>query len=84
MLLYFAALLPHGIFELPALILAAALGLFLCRQMTRRCRHDETALPLPVCLTQIARVFLLLIAPLLAVAAVMEAYVTPLLIGLFS
>jgi Uncharacterized membrane protein len=79
---YLAAILPHGIFELPALILSFALGLMLCRQMTLLCRRKENAAAqlsrLPV---QILRVFLLLILPLLAAAAFMEANVTPLILN---
>jgi len=40
MLLYAASLLPHGIFELPALILAFSMGLYICGHLTRRCRRD--------------------------------------------
>lgn len=83
MLLYLAALIPHGIFELPALVLSFAAGLFLCGQITRRIRHDETAWPLSQCVTLVSQTFLFLILPLLAVAALMEAYVTPLFIALF-
>jgi stage II sporulation protein M len=79
---YALALLPHGIFELPALILSFSMGLFLCGQITRRFRHDETAIPLTQCLIHAARLLLLLIVPLLTVAAVTEAYVTPLLLSL--
>ena len=35
MLLYAASLLPHGIFELPALILAFSMGLYICGHLTR-------------------------------------------------
>ncbi|MDO4315613.1 MAG: stage II sporulation protein M [Oscillospiraceae bacterium] len=83
-LVYLAALLPHGIFELPALVLAFAMGLYVCGQLTRRCRRDENALHVWDCLVLISRMLLLVQLPLLAVAAVMEAYVTPLLISLFT
>ena len=43
MLLYAASLLPHGIFELPALILAFSMGLYICGHLTRRCRRDPAA-----------------------------------------
>jgi len=81
---YFAALLPHGIFELPALVLSFAMGLFCCSQVTRRCRKDETALRVTDCLFQMSRVFVLLIVPLLLVAALMESYVTPLIASYFN
>jgi stage II sporulation protein M len=80
--LYLAALLPHGIFELPALVLAFAAGLYLCGDLTRRCRRQQTA-PFALTAANLSRVYLLLITPLLAAAAVAEAYVTPRVLSLF-
>lgn len=80
---YFAALLPHGIFELPALVLSFSMGLFCCSQVTRRIRKDETALRVWDCLYQMSRVFVLLLVPLLLAAALMESYVTPLIASYF-
>lgn len=81
---YFAALLPHAVFELPALVLAIAMGLFACGQMTRRCRKDETAIPLWDCFVHLSRLLLLVLLPLLAAAAWTEAYVTPWVVSLFQ
>lgn len=83
LLAYFAALVPHGIFELPALILAFAMGLYVCGHLTRRCRRDENALHVWDCLVLISRMLLLVQIPLLAVAAVAEAYITPAVASLF-
>lgn len=80
---YFAALLPHGIFELPALVLAFGMGLYVCGQMTARCRGVEGALHAWDCLVLIARMLLLVLLPLLIAAAFMEAFVTPLAASLF-
>lgn len=83
LLAYLAALLPHGILELPALILAFAMGLYVCGHLTRRCRKDENTLHLWDCLVQISRMLLLVLVPLLAAAALVEAYVTPVVASLF-
>ena len=80
--LYFTALLPHGIFELPALILALAAALRLCRDMTRLCRKRETQ-PFGHTVADCARVYALTVVPLLILASALEAYVTPWLVGLF-
>lgn len=80
---YAASLLPHGIFELPALILAFSMGLYICGHLTRRCRRDPAALPLGACLGLAARLLVFLLLPLLILAALTEAYVTPLAAGLF-
>lgn len=83
LLAYLAALLPHGILELPALILAFSMGLYVCGHLTRRCRRDKSALHVWDCLVLISRMLLLVLIPLLAVAAVTEAYVTPVIASLF-
>ncbi|WP_298022429.1 stage II sporulation protein M [uncultured Dysosmobacter sp.] len=82
MLGYLAAIVPHGIFELPALVLAFAMGLYVCGQLTRRCRRDSSALHVWDCLVLISRMLLLVLIPLLAVSAVVEAYVTPAVLSL--
>ena len=81
---YFAALLPHGIFELPALIVSLAMGLWACGQLTRRCRGDGTARSLRNCLALMLRMLLAVLIPLLAAAALIEAYVTPVVAALLS
>lgn len=80
---YLAGVVPHGIFELPALILALALGLYLCRCITDYVRRNTKGTVLPA-LKQILRAFLLRVLPLLMAASVMEAYVTPAVLRLLS
>ena len=81
---FLAAVLPHGLAEFPALILAFGVGLYVCGQVTRRLfRRDESALHIWDCLVRISRMLLLVLIPLLAVAAILEAYVTPLVAALF-
>ena len=84
LLLYAAALVPHGIFEIPALLVAFACGLYLCRTVTRTLLGRETAMPLPQALLSLVRVYVAVIVPLLVVASVVEAYVTPWFASLFS
>ena len=81
---FLAAVLPHGLAEFPALILAFGVGLYVCGQVTRRLfRRDESALHIWDCLVLRSRMLLLVLIPLLAVAAILEAYVTPLVPALF-
>ncbi|WP_295579075.1 stage II sporulation protein M [uncultured Oscillibacter sp.] len=82
-LVYLALILPHGVFELPALVIALGTGLYICRQTTGLCRGREGALPLPLCLLLMSRVLLLVLVPLLTAAALIEAYVTPMVASLF-
>ena len=72
-----------GALTLAALILAFSMGLYICGHLTRRCRRDPAALPLGACLGLAARLLVFLLLPLLILAALTEAYVTPLAAGLF-
>jgi len=80
---YLAGLLPHGIFELPALILSFSGGLYLCGQITRRIRKRPTERTLFQSISCVSRVYVAAVAPLLLAAAFLEAYVTPLFLSLF-
>lgn len=78
---YLIGILPHGIFELTALILSCAMGLLLCRTGTDRLLKRDGVVPLLPCLTDCLRVFLFIIVPLLFAAALVETYLTPLLLA---
>ena len=81
---WLAGLLPHGVFELPALVLSMAMGLCVCGHVSRRVRGDKSALSLWECLALTSRMLFLAAAPLLAAAALAEAYVTPAVAAFFS
>lgn len=81
-LLLAAGILPHGIFELPALCLSLAAGLCLFQNINRYIRKNEKGLMKPL-LLNILRVTGLVVIPLLVVAAIMESYVTPAVMQLF-
>jgi len=76
---YLAGILPHGVFEIPALILSGALGLRLGYAFVRflRRRGDlrgEFLMSL--------RTYFIVILPLLIIAAFIETFITTSLIGL--
>ena len=81
LLVFLSGILPHGIFEIPALLLSMAGGLCLCKNINTYIRKNEKGVMKPL-LLNLLRVACLLL-PLLAVAAVLEAYVTPLVMSLF-
>ena len=81
-LLLAAGILPHGIFELPALFLSLAAGLCLCKNINVYIRKNEKGVMKPL-LLNLLRVLALLVLPLLVIAAFMEAYVTPAVMQLF-
>lgn len=77
-----AGLLPHGILELPALLIAFACGLYLCRNLGAAIRGKKPQ-SFSALVTPLLRVYLTVIVPLLAAAALIEAYVTPQIMALF-
>jgi uncharacterized membrane protein SpoIIM required for sporulation len=82
-LLTFAiGILPHGIFELTAVILATAAMLKVGAQLVSTNTDKSLGETLLLSLTDWLKVFIGLVVPLLAVAAVIEIYVTPMLIKL--
>ncbi len=76
-----AAILPHGIFEIPAFILSGALGILLARSLIAEWHGgNDTAADA----RRSGRLFILYILPLVAVAAYVEAFITPLVIHLVA
>lgn len=76
-----AAIIPHGIFEIPAFILAGALGVLLAQSLIAEWYGSmDTASEAG----QYGRLFILYVLPLLATAAVVEAFITPVIIHLVA
>lgn len=78
---YLVGILPHGIFELPALVFFCAAGLYLCSRVTA-CVRGSKEVRIVRALSEVSTIFLYLVLPLLAVAALVETYVTPHLLSL--
>ena len=76
-----AAILPHGIFEIPAFIIAGALGVLLAQSLTAEWYGAGDA---AADARGYARTFLLWVLPLVAVAACVEAFITPVVIHLVA
>lgn len=78
---YLVGILPHGIFELPALVLFCAAGLHLCARVTARLRGSKD-IRLMQTISETSVIYLYVVLPLLAAAAIIEACVTPRLLAL--
>lgn len=78
---YLLGTVPHSIFELTALVFACAMGLYACGHMTRRFKHDNTAMSLWDCMSVMSWLVLLVLMPLLLISSAVEVYVTPLLLS---
>ncbi len=80
--LFLAGILPHGVFELPALAFSIACGVCLCRNMCRLVTGSPRRTPMVELVGDLLRVLLLVVMPLTVAAAFMECYVTPVVMGL--
>jgi len=70
-----AGILPHGIIEIPALILSAASGIRLWQSLYHRILYDKGELGNEF--LSIIAFFTLIIMPMLAIAALIETFITP-------
>ena len=76
-----AGILPHGIFEIPAFLIAGALGFSLAGSMWRELTSSGDA---AADAARLFRTFVVTVLPLLLIAAVVEAFITPYLIRLVA
>lgn len=71
-------LLPHGVIEVPAVLLAAAVGLRLGALTIERLRRPDTKVKAEI--VKAWRFFVALVLPALIVAALIETFVTPVIL----
>jgi stage II sporulation protein M len=74
-----AGIVPHGIFEIPAFIIASGLGFLLAESMWLELKGMDDAAEHA---GKLARIFIMVVIPLLAAAAIIEAFITPQIIDL--
>lgn len=79
--LFAAGLLPHGIFEIPALMLSGAIVLRIGAVLVTPQTEKSMGQVVIELLADWTKVFLGVVIPLLIIAAVVEAYVTPLILS---
>ena len=75
-----AALLPHGIIEVPMVLISAGLGLRLGYSMYSSMKGEKRDMKYE--LIESLRIFMRIIMPLLFVAAIIETFVTPLVVSM--
>jgi uncharacterized membrane protein SpoIIM required for sporulation/ABC-type Na+ efflux pump permease subunit len=73
---------PHGVIELPAFILSAALGLRLGAALLAQPRGFTAAQNMLWAAAQLAKTWLLVLLPLVTIGALIEGFVSPLVIRL--
>ncbi len=75
-----AGILPHGIFEIPALLLAGMFGLLIGEELWRELHGTGDTI---LVAQQMGKQFLAYVLPLLGIAAIIEGFITPEIIQLF-
>ncbi|MCK7516598.1 MAG: stage II sporulation protein M [Ignavibacteriales bacterium] len=75
--MFLAGVVPHGIFELPALMIGSAVALYMGASIVTPQTGKSMGEVIIELLADWVKIFLGVVVPLLAVAAVIEAYVTP-------
>jgi stage II sporulation protein M len=76
-----AALLPHGIFEIPAFIVSGALGILLAQSLIAELHSTRDAAAEA---GRFSRMFIRCVLPLIAIAACVEAFITPVVLHLVA
>ncbi|EKE18516.1 MAG: hypothetical protein ACD_9C00311G0002 [uncultured bacterium] len=74
------AILPHGILEIPAVIISSGYGLWLGYRFYRRIRFSD---PFGVYFNFALRKYFILVLPMLFFAAIIETFITPYILQLF-
>ena len=75
------SILPHGVFEIPAICIAVAMGISLCVFVIKKIKGKSDVSLAKFLKTQFI-FFLKVVLPLLIVAAAIESFVTPLIMNL--
>lgn len=76
-------LLPHGIFEITAYLLSITMGIYLCLTISRRIDSKEEKGSILLAIINICRTIFTIVLPFLIIAAVIETYITPILLEMF-
>ncbi len=81
---FLIGILPHGLLEIPAFILAVTLGLDLSFKLIKVIFKKNKGQAIRETVKNTIRLYFLWIVPLLFLAAIIETYMTPVLFGLVS
>jgi stage II sporulation protein M len=78
--IFLAGVVPHGVFEIPALMIGSAVVLYMGVAIVTPQTGKSMGEVILELFADWAKIFIGLVVPLLAVAAMIEAYVTPTLL----
>ena len=80
--MFLAGIVPHGIFEITAIVLAGALAFYISIGIIKRIGNTQYSLKERS--LNAFKTFLYICLPLLIIAAFIEAYITPVLLGMVT
>jgi stage II sporulation protein M len=74
-------IVPHGIFELTGVFYAVSLGYFLSKEITKKVfsKYRKESMSFSRLFLQLGQSYAIVVAPILALAAFIEEFITPLL-----
>jgi uncharacterized membrane protein SpoIIM required for sporulation/ABC-type transport system involved in multi-copper enzyme maturation permease subunit len=75
--MFLAGVVPHGIFEIPALMIGSAVALYMGASIVTPQTGKSMGEVILELLADWVKIFLGVVVPLLAIAALIEAYITP-------
>ncbi|HNO95060.1 MAG TPA: stage II sporulation protein M, partial [Anaerolineales bacterium] len=75
--IFLAGILPHGIFELPALLIGSAVVLYIGAALVTPQNGKSMGEVMIDLMADWAKIYVGVVVPLLAIAALIEAYITP-------
>lgn len=78
--MFMSGILPHGIFEIPAVILSGAIAFYLSVGIYRKLNNSDYSFR--KCAANAGKTFVFVVVPLLVIAAIIEAFITPQLMDL--
>lgn len=76
---FLVGVLPHGVIEIPALILGVTLGVHLCFKLSKTILRKSLKGELKQATIGCLRIFILWLVPLFFIASFIEAFMTPIL-----
>ncbi|MBC3888462.1 hypothetical protein GH810_09095 [Acetobacterium paludosum] len=81
---FLAGILPHGVIEIPALVLSVTLGAHICYVLVKTIIKKNFKGELKQAIFASLRIFFLWIIPLFIIAAFIETFMTPIIFKAFS
>lgn len=82
LIFFISGILPHGIFEIPAAVITASMGMRIGSTVIAKLKKEKVSIIKEI--YNAIKYFLLLVVPLLFIAAFVEAFITPVILSLVS